>query len=195
MGCSSLKNVTIGNSVTSIGEYAFDGCKSLESIEIPDSVTSIDIYTFWNCSNLNSVTIGNNVTSIGYWAFNGCNSLTDVYYSGSEEDGSKISIGSRNEYLTNATIHYNYVVKIPVPVVKYIAEEKIVTVESENIPLESKVSALVFSNGVTTMQMATYSEDGINFEVGSDTESVKVFVWESFTSMRPLCEAIEVEIK
>ncbi|MBQ5648141.1 MAG: leucine-rich repeat protein, partial [Alistipes sp.] len=40
-GCSSLKSITIGNSVTSIGYEAFSGCTSLKSITIPDSVTSI----------------------------------------------------------------------------------------------------------------------------------------------------------
>ena len=38
---SSIKNVIIGNSVTSIGSSAFDSCSSLKSVVIPDSVTSI----------------------------------------------------------------------------------------------------------------------------------------------------------
>ena len=38
--CSSLTSVTIPNSVTSIGEYAFNGCSSLTSVTIPNRVTS-----------------------------------------------------------------------------------------------------------------------------------------------------------
>jgi hypothetical protein len=32
-----------------------------------------------------------------------------VYYTGSEAEWAKISIDDYNSYLTNATIHYNYV--------------------------------------------------------------------------------------
>ena len=39
--CTSLTNVTIPNSVTSIGSYAFVFCTSLTSVTIPNSVTSI----------------------------------------------------------------------------------------------------------------------------------------------------------
>ena len=46
MGCTSLKSVTIPNSVTSIGYYAFADCTSLKSVNIPDSVTSIGDYAF-----------------------------------------------------------------------------------------------------------------------------------------------------
>lgn len=37
-----------------------------------------------------------------------CSSLKDVYYTGTEEEWNNISIESGNDYLKNATIHYNY---------------------------------------------------------------------------------------
>ena len=105
-GCSSLASITIPNSVTSIDYAAFSGCSSLTSITISDSVTSIGDDAFEDCSSLTSITIPDSVTSIGDCAFNGCSSLKDVYYSGTQEQWKKISIGSYNGYLTNATIHY-----------------------------------------------------------------------------------------
>ena len=128
-GCSSLTSVTIPDSVTSIGSYAFWECSSLASITIPDSVTSIGSGAFYNCtsltsvtipdrvtsigssafrfcSSLTSITIPDSVTSIGDSAFRGCSSLKDVYYSGTQEQWKKISIGRNNGYLTSATIHY-----------------------------------------------------------------------------------------
>ena len=76
--CSGLTSVTIGNSVTSIGDGAFDGCSSLTSVTIPNSVTSIGDEAFYNCSGLTSVTIGNSVNYIGGGAFFGCKGLTSV---------------------------------------------------------------------------------------------------------------------
>ena len=77
-GCSSLTSVTIGNSVTSIGDYAFAYCSILTSVTIPNSVTSIGDYAFLGCSSLTSVTIPNSVISIGSQAFSGCSSLTSL---------------------------------------------------------------------------------------------------------------------
>ena len=75
VGC---KNTTIPNSVTSIGDRAFEGCSGLTSVTIGNSVTSIGRYAFYNCSGLTSVTIGNSVTSIGNYAFFNCSGLTKL---------------------------------------------------------------------------------------------------------------------
>ncbi len=77
-GCNGLTSVTIPNSVTSIGWMAFSGCIALTSIEIPNSVTTIEGYTFYGCTGLTSVTIPNSVTSIGYSAFYGCTGLMGI---------------------------------------------------------------------------------------------------------------------
>ncbi len=42
----SLTSVTILDSVTSIGDWAFSGCAGLTSVTIPDSVTSIETMRF-----------------------------------------------------------------------------------------------------------------------------------------------------
>ena len=70
-----VKNLVVPNTVTSIGNYAFNGCSGLTSVTIGNAVTSIGDKAFNGCSGLTSVTIGNAVTSIGDKAFNGCLSL------------------------------------------------------------------------------------------------------------------------
>lgn len=74
-----LKDVTIPNTVTSIGNGAFYGCKSLSAIDIPNSVKSIGDYAFYDCDGLTSIEIPGCVTSIGDYAFSDCSNLTDVF--------------------------------------------------------------------------------------------------------------------
>ena len=74
-GC---QNTIIPNSVTSIGDGAFNGHTSLTGIEIPNSVTSIGYAAFHYCSRLTSIEIPNSVTSIGNFAFFGCDCLTKI---------------------------------------------------------------------------------------------------------------------
>ena len=77
-GMSKLLSITIPNSVTSIGNYAFYGCSGLTSLTIPNRVTSIGQSAFYGCSGLTSVTLGNSVTSIGKDAFFDCDGLTSI---------------------------------------------------------------------------------------------------------------------
>jgi hypothetical protein len=76
--CWSLTSITIPDSVTSMGDFVFAHCSSLTSITIPDSVTSIGYGAFSYCSSLTSITIPDSVTSIGYGAFSYCSSLTSI---------------------------------------------------------------------------------------------------------------------
>lgn len=76
--CSGLTNITLPDSITSIGDYAFFHCSGLISVTIPDGVTNIDDYTFSSCNALTSITLPDSVTSIGETAFYGCSKLTSI---------------------------------------------------------------------------------------------------------------------
>jgi len=67
--CTSLTEITIPDSVTSIGSGAFSGCTSLTEITIPAGVTSIGGGMFSGCTSLTKITIPDSVTSIGSGAF------------------------------------------------------------------------------------------------------------------------------
>ncbi len=54
---SNLITVIISDSVTSIGDHAFENCTKLSSISIGDSVTSIGISVFRGCSSLTSIVV------------------------------------------------------------------------------------------------------------------------------------------
>ncbi len=66
---NSISSLTIGNSVTSIGNYAFRNCGNLTSVTIPNSVTNIGERAFYSCFGIASLTIGSSVAYIGRDAF------------------------------------------------------------------------------------------------------------------------------
>ncbi len=102
-----VTDLTIPDSVTSIGNYAFYNFTSLESISIPDGVTSIGGSAFSGCTNLTSISIPDSVTSIGGYAFNNCTKLTSVYYCGTADRWNLTNIGKNNSYLTDAKRYYH----------------------------------------------------------------------------------------
>lgn len=75
---ASLKNLTIGESVTIIGNFLFQNCKALTSVTIPSGVIAIGEYAFSGCTALRSVVIPSSVTTILDSAFSGCSHLSSV---------------------------------------------------------------------------------------------------------------------
>ncbi|WP_418791817.1 leucine-rich repeat protein [Phosphitispora sp. TUW77] len=66
---SAVTSVNLGDGVTYIGQFAFNGT-NITSISIPSTVETIDISAFALCSQLSDVTInGNNLSSLGWGAF------------------------------------------------------------------------------------------------------------------------------
>ena len=107
-----VKDLTIPDGVTSIGDYAFNYCYSLTSVVIPDSVTSIGKYAFC-CTKMTSITIPDSVTSIGDYAFQSAGSRgLRIDFTGTIAQWNQISksdywnrwIGSHKIYCTDGTI-------------------------------------------------------------------------------------------
>ena len=75
--CDNLPEVVIPETVTNIGEGAFSDCENVEKVVWSDKLTEIPKYTFKNCVSLKDINFGN-VQSIGTSAFDTCTSLTSV---------------------------------------------------------------------------------------------------------------------
>ena len=75
---TSLKSVSMPESMTWIGNGAFAGCTGLESVALPAGLKSIGENVFYSCTSLTSVVIPDKVTSIGSLAFFGCLKLESI---------------------------------------------------------------------------------------------------------------------
>lgn len=84
--CPEAKNgeISIPNTVTEIGSYAFSGCSNLNNINLPKSLERILEGAFKDCVSLKSITIPANVRqiegtrSVGGSPFSGCVNLETI---------------------------------------------------------------------------------------------------------------------
>ena len=74
----NIHSVTIPQSVTSIGDYAFSHCEKMDSLTINDATTSIGSWAFDECYKLTTLSLGKNITTIGDDAFYYCIELESV---------------------------------------------------------------------------------------------------------------------
>ena len=75
---STVENNGTAHTVTEIDDSGFEFCRELKNITIPDSVDSIGVLAFAGCTSLKSVTIPDSVTFIDTSAFNACTSLPAI---------------------------------------------------------------------------------------------------------------------
>ena len=77
-GSVYLTAVTLPKTVNTIGASAFAECHYLTSFEVPKGVTSISDHAFEYCIAMTGITLPNGITKIGASAFYGCTVLEDI---------------------------------------------------------------------------------------------------------------------
>lgn len=77
---SSISNLSLPASITTIGQYAFSICNNLTQVDWSGNTNlgTLEDYVFWRCDNLNSVKLPRSVNAIGYGNFLSCYKLTDI---------------------------------------------------------------------------------------------------------------------
>ena len=211
--CENMSSVLIPSSVIYIGRSAFYNCKNLSEIKIPAGVSHIYKGTFGYCTGLKNITIPAGVTEIEDSAFEECTSLTDVYYGGSEEEWERIHIGSNNEALLNATIHYG---RETAPSMGDCSTESMSFTETDGgCTVSSEVRNNTGSEIPCIVYSAVYSSDGVlkacrtseEIIFGNDVSEVsisvpcmaekgdiiKTFVWKDADG-EPLAEKEEITV-
>ena len=74
----SIISVSIPETVTDIGRFAFEGCISLKEINIPTGVSEIGEQAFALCTALETVRFSEGLKKVNYRAFYGCSSLSEA---------------------------------------------------------------------------------------------------------------------
>ena len=75
-----IKKIIIGEGITEIGKYNFDGFSNLEAIEFPSTLTYIGFYSFGHCTSLKEVTLPDSVETLFTAAFAYCTSIERVHF-------------------------------------------------------------------------------------------------------------------
>ena len=109
--CKNLETIVLNNTVDNV---PYDFCynsESLSEIVIPEGAENISGEAFRYCKNLKTITLPASIKRINDAAFDGCSSLATVHYLGTADQWKAIEISEKNEFLTDANIHYCTLIK------------------------------------------------------------------------------------
>ncbi len=144
---SVIKSVDIGNSVASIGSWAFYGCTCLTSVTIPDGVTTIGICAFYECDGLTSVTIPDSVTTINNGVFYNCDSLINIIVDANNKHYSSDSYGVLFNKDKTKLLQY------PIGNTRksYTIPDSVITISDYAFFCCATLTSVIIGNGVTTI--------------------------------------------
>lgn len=218
--CSSLTSITIPDSVTSIGDSAFDDCSSLTDVYYSGSEYQ------WNNINIGSANscltgayIHYNALKINY-IINNENNIWETTWTTAENETAIITdIPSRTGHLflgwstTQNAEKAQYKPGDTITterngITLYAVWEKTTytdttsaggssfIIKSTGIPVGSSIMLVCYKNDVFTHTEKLDYDGSLQIPVTVDAEydSVKVFVWDSVGGMIPLTELEDVEL-
>lgn len=72
----AVEHLTVPDTVTEIGPYAFYGNNNILTVDLPDTIETIGDYAFAECKKLNSIQLPIGLTTLGQSSFYNCSSLS-----------------------------------------------------------------------------------------------------------------------
>jgi len=146
---TTLTNIILPITITSIGNAAFRNCGTLTSINIPASVTLIGSAAFDNCIGLSSITIPSSVEIIGNFAFEGCSGLMNV-------EGENLKYSSIDGVLFNKT--QTELIQFPISKIgSYIVPTSVTSIKSYAFYNCSKLTYLTIPSSVKSIGFCAFN--------------------------------------
>lgn len=167
--CTLLFSVSLPSTLKTIGEYSFSGCSTIVDFTVPSGVTTIGAYAFSGCSSLNEIDLGTGVTTINQNAFSSCASLTSIVFPDSVTTlGSSVCYGCSG--LTSVTL-----------------PNSLTTIPGSAFSSCSKLPTITIPNSVTTIQSSAFSNCSklatVEFGTGLITIGSQAFYSSGLTSI------------
>lgn len=186
----SMEAVEIPDSVTVIGDGAFQYCLNLKRVILPERLTAIPNKLFYNCIGLEEVEISSAVRSVKYDSFNNTPMVKNIYYTGTETMWKNNVSG--NSYTYSKTVHFGQ--KMPfggvsvnhVTKTSYGARVKI-TVEA------GKRGGMAVYNAENILIKVVELSGTEEHRLDNEAVYIKVFTWDK-DSMRPAQRVYSKEI-
>ena len=175
-----------GYPVVAIGDDAFFDLYDIESVSIPNTVTSIGAYAFASCSILSEVVLPENLVTIGDGAFSMSSvksyeipaSVTSIGKSALESFSVKsITVDKENPVYSSddngVLFNKEKTVLIQFPaksdLTAYTVPASVTKIESYAFAETTKLKSITISNKVTDIPAGAFSESGIEFTVLPDS--------------------------
>ena len=140
--CTAMESLTIKNAATSIGDSAFRECPWLTTVNLGEHITTIGEAAFSDCERLDNVTIPDSVTSIGDSAFARCYQLKTISLGKNIE-----TIGDDNfvGVVDGVFFYCTSLSKITIP-------EKVKTIERDTFKGCSHLESITLPAGLTSFE-------------------------------------------
>ena len=218
-GCASLENISIPTGITEL-KNTYNGCVSLVRVIIPENITAIYDKTFANCTGLETVVIPETVTTFDRIVSFKDETQEEAEYVNTNRGKKWVDnpfMGATNEYLAICGVRGSAAEEFA-----YSSGIKFIDVTEGDYPVEYtsvKDKALdvsvrdIYGSGDVALVVALYEDSRlINCETieaefdgttvcaqkvelpdYADGDTVKVFLWDSVTSIKPIVEPMEVK--
>ena len=167
--CGNLGSVTIPGSVTSIGELAFSGCESMTMVTMNNGLQTIGDNAFEKCASLLDLRLPETVTSIGHHAFYFCTSLSTVSI-----PGYVTSFGSGIFSYCHNLVRADIAVPADaLPSWTFYGCDKLSTVNTQDGSVSASTMKIPNTPGASTPQVPTEPEISTQITSGSTTTTTQ----------------------